>query len=508
MAVLDDRISQVHAELVELSRKRHLLKTKINHRHEPFIHCLPLEISSKIFTTYVDDIDSAFDIEDAEGLEDWSPALHLSSICATWRNVARCTAQIWRVIRIPLLRNPINVELLNELTADLFSLSGQRILSLGLFQDYYDEDYPFYDHIGRLGALEDLFSITRAVTSRCNDITFQGLPLKQIHDLFWSAHTLNLKKFRILEPYGQFERCYNRFPADNIFLFECPQLEEIEITSATRLLRRLKINWDNITTAKMEGISLINAFEILVGAPHLKTCRISCEEFNPPDDGSIGLVLLLDLPLTHTTLESLEFCSHRRDTAQFFQGVNFPSLKELEVDVSIFSDNSPVKYLISFFQRSPCPLTSLSLSLYFDAIDDDILTLLNALPTLTHLSLMIDAPTETFTGISDRFLQELVQRSSECSHMVAPRLEAFSYTGPLNFTWPAFLKIFDPPRTFIPDGDSPVEHMRPLRDVSLRLSTQEILTVDDDVLAKLQGIQATVNLEIVGLFAGQLTTIV
>jgi len=511
MAVLDDRISQVHAELVDLARKRRLMKMKINHRHEPFIHRLPLEISSNIFTAYVDDIDSAFDVYNAEGLENWSPALHLSSICVRWRSVARCTAQIWRVIRVPLLRNPINVELLNELMAELFNLSGQHMLSLGLFQYYddYEDDYLFHDHIGRLLPLGDLLSITRAVTSRCNEISFRGLPLEQVHDLFWSAHTPNLKKFRILEPYGQFEGCHDRFLADDISLLLCPQLEEIEITSATRLLLNLEINWDNITTAKMEGISSINAFEILLRAPRLKTYKISCQEFQPPEDGSLWLVLPLDLPLTHTTLESLEFCSHRHDMGQFFQGVNFPSLKKFELLAPRFGDIFPVKHLISFFQRSPCPLTSFSLSLYSDAIDDDILTLLNALPTLTHLSLMTTEPKSTFTGMSDRFFQELAQRSSGFPKMVTPRLEAFSYAGPLNFTWPAFLKIFDPPRprTFIPGGDSPIEHVRPLR-ISLWLSTQEILTVDDDVLAKLQGIQATVNLKIVGLFAGQLTPIV
>ena len=91
--------------------------------------------------------------------------------------------------------------------------------------------------------------------------------------------------------------------------------------------------------------------------------------------------------------------------------------------------------------------------------------------------------------------------------MVAPRLEAFSYAGPLNFTWPTFFKIFDPP-TIILDSDSPVEHLRPLRNVSLQLHTREIMTVEEDVLAKLRGIQATVNLKIDGLFDGQFTSIV
>jgi hypothetical protein len=82
-----------------------------------------------------------------------------------------------------------------------------------------------------------------------------------------------------------------------------------------------------------------------------------------------------------------------------------------------------------------------------------------------------------------------------------PRLETFSYRGPLNFTWPAFLKIFDPDPSpsSIPEGDSPVKdcHKRPLRDVSLRIKSHEEIIIDDDVLPKLREIQATVNLTIV-----------
>jgi hypothetical protein len=458
----------------------------------------------------VDDIDSAFDVDDAEGLEDWSPALHLSSICVTWRNVARCTAQIWRVIRVPLLRNPVNIELLGELSSELFSLSGHHTLSLGLFQNYCDDDYSFGNHIRRLRSLDDLLAITRAVTSRCNDITFHGLPLEQI-DRFWGVDTPNLKKIRILEPYGHLKRLHGQFPSNNVSLLVSPHLEEIEITSATRLLPSLEIIWDNITTAKMEDISLNNAFEILLLAPRLKTCRIYCREFQPPeDDDPLWLSLPLDLPLTHITLESLDFRSPCHDITQFFfHGVNLPSLKEFEFDEFRFGDNARVKHLISFFQRSPCPLTSLSLFLYFHAADDDILNLLTALlPTLTHFSINVPGAGDAF--MTDRFLQELVQPTSGSPKMVAPRLETFSYTGPLNFTWPAFLKIFDPPPTSILDTDFQVKeyHKRPLRDVSLQLKSNEAIIIDDDALSRLREIQVTVNLKIVRVSSGQITPII
>jgi hypothetical protein len=516
MAVLDDRISQVHAELVDLAHKRRLLKMKINHLHDPFIHRLPLEISSKIFTTYVDDIDSSFCLGIAKGkLEDWSPALHLSSICVAWRDVARRTAQIWRVIRVPLLRNPVNVKLLTDLTTELFSLSGQHTLSLNLYQDYCDEGLDDDDclqaHLRRLRSFDDLLNIIRAVISRCSDITIHGLPLEQIQELFWDTDTPNLKKFQIFAPYGQFEESnhLDQFPSGNVDLHASPQLEEVELTSATRLLPGLEINWDNVTTANMDNINLNNAFRILLLAPRLKKYTISIEEFRSAEDDGSWSPLPLDLPLTHTTLESLVFDSTSRDTlAQFLQGVNFPSLKELDSYEHIFFGKSPLEHLISFVERSPCRLVSLSLFLYPTTIDHDILNLLNTLPTLTRLSIIVTGRGGAL--MTDGFLQELAPPTCGSPKMVMPRLETFSYTGPLDFTWPAFLKIFDPPRTFIPDGDSPVEHyhMRPLRNVSLRLHTRETLTVDDDVLVKLRGIQVTVNLKIVGLFAGRLTPIV
>lgn len=201
MAVLDDRISQVHAELVALAHKRRFLKMRINHRHELFIHRLPLEISSKIFTTYVDDIDSAFHPKYAKSLEQRSPALHLSSICTAWRSVARCTAQIWKVIRVPLLRNPVNVQLLTELVTQLFSLSGQRPLSLTVHHNYReDSGHPFDDsalfraYIRRLRSLDDLLLTTRAVTSRCTEISLMVWRSNNYRTFSWTRMPQTSKK--------------------------------------------------------------------------------------------------------------------------------------------------------------------------------------------------------------------------------------------------------------------------------------------------------------------------
>lgn len=473
----------------------------MNDHHDPFIHCLPVEISSKIFIAYVDDINSTFDAYNAKGLEKWSPALHLSSICAQWRNIARCTAQIWRVIRVPLRQKPVNVKLLTELATELFSLSGQHTLSLGLYLVYYDR-YLFRDYIERLDSLDDLPAITRAVGNRCRDIAFHGLPLEPIHYLLSGLDTPNLKSFSICRPYGDFESNYHyRFTPKDVSLLASPQLEEVEIFSGTRLLPSLQINWNNITTTRLYDINLNNTFRVLLLAPRLKTYTISYGEFGfPRDDGSWS-PLPLDLPLTHTTLESLEFYSISHDAvAEFLQAVNFPSLKELKFFAPRGYGESPVKHLISFFERSPCPLLSFSIFLHYGTTDQEILNLFNALPTLTRFSINVPGG-DAFT--TDFFLRKLVQPTSgSINDMVAPRLESFSYSGLLNFTWPAFLEILEPPPRFLPHG---VEHKRPrpLRKVSLRLKAEQTIPVDDDVLSKLQESHVIVNLETVPI--GEIT---
>jgi len=66
---------------------------------------------------------------------------------------------------------------------------------------------------------------------------------------------------------------------------------------------------------------------------------------------------------------------------------------------------------------------------------------------------------------------------------------AYSLTGN-NFTWHAFLKIFDLPQTSIPLVKEC--HKRPLRDIFLQLESEEEIIIDVDVFSKLREIQATV----------------
>lgn len=276
------------------------------------------------------------------------------------------------------------------------------------------------------------------------------------------------------------------------------------MTSANRLLLNIGIKWDNITTVKMAGISPDNALTLLFRAPRLKKCTLCFREVEAPEDDTVWSFLPLNLPLTHTQLESLEFPSYMGDLdmTQFLDGVKLPSIKEF---VYMGSD---VRLLTSFFLRSPCSLNSLTLFLDHDPTDDDILNLLHIVPSVTNLSFDVQPGIEDDTIMTDRCLRALaITQQAPENFPVLPRLETFSYVGALNFTWPAFLAIFNPAPTSIPDGDDSLVK-RPLQNVSLEIESKEAIIIGDDILSRLRKLQATINLKIVRECTGQIIPII
>jgi hypothetical protein len=180
----------------------------------------------------------------------------------------------------------------------------------------------------RLRSFRGLFYVMREVANRWNEITLHGFPPEQIGEIFMNMDTPNLKKLRIFQPYSGHDRFHRCFPSPKVSCLTKPRLEEIEITSATLFFRSIQVNWDCITIADMSGISPNDAFQLLLLAPRLKSCTILCRNFGPPEEGTMLPPHPLDLPVTHTTLESFTFHSFVDDLGQFFGGVNLPSLKE------------------------------------------------------------------------------------------------------------------------------------------------------------------------------------
>jgi hypothetical protein len=276
MAKLDSQISEVHSKLVQLAQKRHALKTKINQRHEPFINRLPRSVSSQIFADYVHQVYDTFDPEEASDstyTSDWSPALFLSSICATWRKIALATPEIWRFINIPLLEYDPDVDLKIQLLNECVDRAGQRTLFIGVFQFQLDEEPRFSQLEEKLDTLEPLFNAVKKVACRSEEITLWGLPTYALQ-LIIPTDTPNLRSVRIAEAFRLFPDGDGPvgWNAGSIYLAG-PLLRSLEFGSQTcSLLDFIGIEWDTITTVTMSAINVKEGIEILRQASCLTSC--------------------------------------------------------------------------------------------------------------------------------------------------------------------------------------------------------------------------------------------
>ena len=480
MAKLDSQISQVHSQLVQLTHKRHALKTKINQRHEPFIHRLPCSVSSQIFEDYVHQVHSDFDPKEASDsthTRDWSPALFLSSICMTWRKIAFATSEIWRFINIPLREDNPDEDLKIELLDEYVERSRQRTLFIGVFQFQMYENPSFSQLEKKLDKLEFLFQAIKKIACRSEEITLWGLPSLALQHII-PTDTPNLTMVRIAEYVKEFEDMNGPVGWNNGDVsLAGPLLKILDFGYGTEsLLDYCKFEWDTITTVTMSALNVEEGIDILREALCLTSCSFifaDFEEINP-----------VHPPIVNSTLEKLhvDFSNCRQDfvpVETFANSIALPSLREL----SLLSSN--LLYMMPLFQRSRCQIRRLSLTLYQNIPEDHVLMLLSILPSVEHFALETSI-TFPKSIITNKFFEGLrdhhFKRSGASTDWLLPKLTSLSYTGKKDFTWPAFLKMFPPPGNVLVTG-------RPLSEVSLKLYLPKAVIGDHDVIAKLREIQ-------------------
>jgi len=477
MAKLDAQISKVQSQLAQLAKKRHALKTKINQRHETLIHRLPREASSRIFTHYVHQVYRDFDPKElsrSRHAKDWSPALFLSSICSTWRKIAFTTPEIWRFISIPLREYDPDVDLKIELLNECVGRAAQRTLFIGVFQ-FQLEANPLFSRLEeKLEAYEPLFEAINAVAHRSEELTIYGLPMLAMNYII-PDDTPNLRAVRIIEAFRYFEDGDGPVGWNGGYItLEGPLLKSLEFGSNTStLLDSSHIKWDTLTTVTMSAINLKEGFNILRQGPCLTSCSFLFE--------SVYDTKPVKPPITHSALEKLDMDSDPRldYLTTFANSVTLPSLRELSIRTWTLPDMKPL------FERSQCQIRTLSLILEQNTPEDSVLKLLNILPSVEHFTLEI-ANAVRKPVITNNFFERLrdPRFASSGTSATLPNLSSLSYTGNMDFTWPAFLEIF-PPHNDV----AHVAARRPLSEVSLELKLPKGAIGDPGVVARLRQIQ-------------------
>ena len=478
MAKLDSQISQVQSQLAQLAQKRHALKTKINQRHEPFIHRLPLELSSQIFVHYVHQVYSTFDPKEASRsshAKDWSPALFLSSICSTWRKIAFATPEIWRFIFIPLLGYDPDVDLKIRLLNDCISHTGQYTLFIGVFQ-FQLEPNPLFSRLEeKLDTLVPLFEAIEAVACRSERLALWGLPALAMHYII-PDDTPNLREVQIVEAFRYYDDWDRAVWWDRGSIsLAGPLLTNLEFGSnASSLLDCSDIEWNTLTTVTMSAITVTEGFDILRQAPCLTSCSFvfrSGYDSNP-----------VNPPIIHSSLENLEMHSDPRvDFLEIFaNSVTLPSLQELSLQTWTLPNMEPL------FERSQCQIRTLTLILEQVIPEDSVLKLLNILPSVKHFTL--ETSNARKPVITNQFFESLrdprFASSGASAKPPLPNLSSLSYTANMDFPWPAFVEIFPP--------YNDVAHAagrRPLSKVSLKLKLPKGAIGDHGVVARLRQIQ-------------------
>ena len=99
-AAIYHRIIQLEKEITKLKEKRRVLATTMNENHDPFIHKLPLEVSSHIFhlclsSTGSPAFTSSPQIWHQLKKSEWGTPLTLGAVCRKWRQLAWATPNLW-----------------------------------------------------------------------------------------------------------------------------------------------------------------------------------------------------------------------------------------------------------------------------------------------------------------------------------------------------------------------------------------------------------------------------
>ncbi|KAF8956697.1 hypothetical protein BDZ97DRAFT_2062726 [Flammula alnicola] len=282
---------------------------------------------------------------------------------------------------------------------------------------------------------------------------------------------------------------------------ETPSLRHFEINHNISL-SDVVVQWDNLTYFEDCLNSPDDILTILYAARRLVTGRFhnvqktSNEEL--PESAAHA---------THTSLKHLFISS--RDNPHLFTFINlfdFPSLESFIFD-SNRSPYFPKAGLISLFARSQ---SLVSLDIRVLAEDQDLIDLLEKLPSITDLS--ISSVTYNANPMTDKFLNHLAAELPVTKGILfgfLPCLEILHFTGIRNFAWSSLLGILEGPVQDVgirhPYFDSPVDNTAPagikrkrrLRCTSLTIYSVPGDYIDRDVLLSLMRIrEAGVNVEI------------
>jgi hypothetical protein len=355
---LRTRLAELDAEIAQLQTKLNRLVVA----REPIaqvlgslvysIATLPPDIAGEIFMQYK--------AEDEGYLDSMHRGPHLlARVCRQWRHITLNLPSLWSTLHIPHITNPYGAQKLLELW--LFRVGGHPLELETSGLSYSDT--------------EILAPTLAPYVAQCRSLSC-WLPSPLLTHQMVGDGPLGLKKLTLRGHFGDEENP----PAPLDFSADAPQLREAALTNIP--LERISLPWTQLTRLVCCAQTVTQCLDVLHCTPNLETLLVSSQDwlFRPGDAhfSPVCLDYLIKLELnTNWTLGLLDF-------------IVLPALQYLDIllcgegwDVDL-----ALQRLLAFCARSQFSLRVLSLSFVFEFEPFPVMTLLQAMPTITEFHLV------------------------------------------------------------------------------------------------------------------------
>jgi hypothetical protein len=379
MATIQHRIKQLEEEITKLRAKQKTLRTTMNAIHDPFLHKLPPEISSRILHLSLPTLEyHPKATHTRPGSAVWAAPLKLGSVCRKWRQLAWATPDLWTTLSIAIdigsSMMPFVVESLPGLLREWLGRSGMLPLTIYFFHHDWnsssENDLPNDIRTHRTEAFEVITGLAIAIL-RLHSGRWQNLHLTASSDVF--------KRFSGFTKPKQLVRLELTATTVRNLLLPMPEFmleSELNLTHLKLInfpFTSINVRWDNITHATLFELPTDEGLDFLRRASSLEYYCVSMSERR-----DIGFTN----PIFHPRLHSLNLSTPY--LGEVLQKVSLPSLEEWTQNMGV--QGLPMAAMLSFLKRSGCRIRVLNLDNIRPPYEG-LNTLLQTIPSLERIRL-------------------------------------------------------------------------------------------------------------------------
>jgi len=382
----EERAAVFH-QIEQPKEKYDTIGTAWNAIHDPFTHKLPPEIASHILRLSLPTLNNEEDGPSANHgqwsiiRKDWAAPLKLGSVCRKWRQLAWSTPNLWTTvyIRIKPSMTASTAESLPGLLCEWLGRSGVLPLTIYFFpfHDFtkfmFEDDLPDINFTGTWTNTLDVAAGLVIGILNFYSARWRSLYLKASADILerfsGSAEPKHLVSLELSDTMVDDSHSL----APQTFMMES-ELSPTHLKLTYFPLTSINLRWDNITHATLSAITDEESLDFLRRAYNLE--YYYALSYNSP-------VITSQTPIFLPQLRSLNL--ETRNLENILDAITLPSLKEWTQKT--YGGGLPVAAIISFLERSGCPLKVLNLYTVPPPRAVDLITLLQAFHSLEHLCL-------------------------------------------------------------------------------------------------------------------------